>query len=301
MPIAVECPACQARFRAGDEHAGKKGKCPKCGGPITVPSALAATVPASASAARPAAAQAKPAAKSAVAAAPLRPTPVAQPRAAVPEARVGAVPPTSSLMADLLDEAAGEPLPPVRCNSCGRTLPAGTAVCITCGYNLRTGQKMQTVVERPKENKAAEGVKAAAGFAGSFLKGVLACSLATLLGGGVWVAIAMGIGLEIGWLAWGIGALAGVAMRLGYGKEDDVAGITAAFISVLGILGAKWIIFQSFLGMIREVLNQTGIPGEDLPSTSTLFFTTMMGWRGIVFLLLAFFTAYKVGSGKSSS
>jgi len=38
MSIAVTCPKCSASFKAKDEHAGKKAKCPKCGGPIVVPS-----------------------------------------------------------------------------------------------------------------------------------------------------------------------------------------------------------------------------------------------------------------------
>lgn len=203
-------------------------------------------------------------------------------------------------MADLLDEAAAEPLPPTRCPSCGQMLPAGTVVCVNCGYNLRTGQRMKTVIERPQENKAAEGLKAAAGFAGSFLKGVVVCSLFTLVGTAVWIGIAIGIHLEIGWVAWGIGILAGLGMRFGYGKEDDVAGITAAFISVLGIVAAKWIIFLSLLPLIREIMAQVGDQAK-LPSTASLFFQIMMTWHDGIFFLLAFFTAYKVGSGKATS
>lgn len=39
MTITVECKQCGARFSARDEHAGKRGACPKCKGPITVPRA----------------------------------------------------------------------------------------------------------------------------------------------------------------------------------------------------------------------------------------------------------------------
>jgi predicted Zn finger-like uncharacterized protein len=37
MPIDVQCPGCKTRFKVGDQHAGKKGNCPKCKVLITVP------------------------------------------------------------------------------------------------------------------------------------------------------------------------------------------------------------------------------------------------------------------------
>jgi hypothetical protein len=39
MPIHVICPTCHARFKVGDQHAGKTGACPKCKGQIQIPSA----------------------------------------------------------------------------------------------------------------------------------------------------------------------------------------------------------------------------------------------------------------------
>jgi hypothetical protein len=37
MPIHVICPGCHARFKVGDQHAGKTGACPKCKGSIQIP------------------------------------------------------------------------------------------------------------------------------------------------------------------------------------------------------------------------------------------------------------------------
>ena len=37
MPIQVTCPGCHARFKVSDQHAGKKGPCPKCKVEIQVP------------------------------------------------------------------------------------------------------------------------------------------------------------------------------------------------------------------------------------------------------------------------
>lgn len=39
MPIQVICPGCHARFKVGDQHAGKTGPCPKCKKPIKIPEA----------------------------------------------------------------------------------------------------------------------------------------------------------------------------------------------------------------------------------------------------------------------
>lgn len=37
MPIPVTCPSCHARFQVSDKFAGKKGPCPKCKKPISIP------------------------------------------------------------------------------------------------------------------------------------------------------------------------------------------------------------------------------------------------------------------------
>lgn len=42
MPIPITCPSCNGKFNAPDAAAGKKGKCPSCGGIIPIP--LAAPV-----------------------------------------------------------------------------------------------------------------------------------------------------------------------------------------------------------------------------------------------------------------
>jgi predicted Zn finger-like uncharacterized protein len=67
MPIQVVCSGCQASFRAKDELAGRRVKCPKCGGEIIVASAAVVeaepALPQIVEAPKPAAAAAKPMAK----------------------------------------------------------------------------------------------------------------------------------------------------------------------------------------------------------------------------------------------
>src|SRR5438270_6481316 len=41
MTISVTCGCCKATFRAKDEHAGKRGKCPRCQAALEIPPPLA--------------------------------------------------------------------------------------------------------------------------------------------------------------------------------------------------------------------------------------------------------------------
>src|SRR6516165_1472132 len=41
MAIKVACPGCGKKLRARDRHAGRRSKCPACGGAIEVPVAVA--------------------------------------------------------------------------------------------------------------------------------------------------------------------------------------------------------------------------------------------------------------------
>ena len=45
MPIQVECQSCQGMFNAPDSAAGKRAKCPTCGGAIQIPAYAVAEVP----------------------------------------------------------------------------------------------------------------------------------------------------------------------------------------------------------------------------------------------------------------
>src|SRR5262245_26532307 len=39
MPIAATCSSCKTTFRVKDEHAGKRGTCPRCQAPVEIPAA----------------------------------------------------------------------------------------------------------------------------------------------------------------------------------------------------------------------------------------------------------------------
>lgn len=44
MAIAATCDSCKTTFRVKDEHAGKRGTCPKCKSPVEIPTAAGGIV-----------------------------------------------------------------------------------------------------------------------------------------------------------------------------------------------------------------------------------------------------------------
>ncbi len=75
---------------------------------------------------------------------------------------------------------------------------------------------------------------------------LLGCSLAgavALLGAAAWVFIGVKAKLELGILAWALGAGIGAAMAFGYRQASQLAGLIAAGIAFVSIMGAKLAIF----------------------------------------------------------
>ncbi|AMV28479.1 Agglutinin receptor precursor [Gemmata sp. SH-PL17] len=110
MPITLGCPSCGKRFRARDESAGKRVKCPYCQAAVPVP-----TSEESASAGAPTAPLPPVAPPPSRAASPLRPAPVAPPEdwGAVPAASVPTAPvPTAPARAFSSSHPPAPPLEP---------------------------------------------------------------------------------------------------------------------------------------------------------------------------------------------
>ena len=283
MAIQVMCGSCAKRFRAGDKLAGKKVKCPECKGVIQIPASQTVRVDQPAATPQPAhVAQSAPVAQS--------------------TSTYGATPMDAGGIGSLLDE---EQVPVERrCPSCSHLLGALDVLCTGCGYDTRSKTKVQTRVEAKKAARKSPGLAkkaAAAGSAtGAFARGIICSVVGALIGAAVWYGVAIATGFEIGWIAWGLGLAAGAGMQVGYGSNDDLAGIAAAFIACFGILAAKWMIFCHVVLPIIEQVEMAGGMGGQLPSRTSLFFQVSFGIIDGVFILLAFFTAYKVGAGKSS-
>lgn len=82
---------------------------------------------------------------------------------------------------------------------------------------------------------------------------VLAAGLmAALVGGGIWAGIAVWFNLEIGWAAWGIGLLVGLAMSLMTERRGRRLALAAASLAVLGLFLGKAFAFSGSTGAITE-------------------------------------------------
>ncbi len=127
MTIAVQCGSCHKRFAAKDELAGRKVKCPQCGGVLTIP----------------------------------------KPGAGPEAARQGteprddhavASPPAGKAESPAAGTARGpEKAPDVepKCPSCGASVKAGAVLCVQCGYGLQTGKKLKAGGSKKKPAKRA--------------------------------------------------------------------------------------------------------------------------------------------------
>lgn len=87
------------------------------------------------------------------------------------------------------------------------------------------------------------------------MKGIIAGVIAGFAGAVVWALIASLTGYEIGWLAWGIGAAVGGAVA--WGSEGTPAmGVAAVIISVLAIVGGKYISVEMLLAKEMDSANE---------------------------------------------
>ena len=128
MPISCQCASCGAKMNVADKFAGKRAKCPKCGQPIDIPAApaaqdslfgddlsLAAETPRT------------PPAKSAGWGASAK-----DPR---------------SHLDSLLDEMGVEAaVSGPTCPSCNSSIDEGALICINCGFNFQTGERVYSQV-----------------------------------------------------------------------------------------------------------------------------------------------------------
>lgn len=243
MPMVVECHCCRKRFKAGDQLAGKRVKCPGCQAVLTIPALGSAAMPNSA-----------------------EPNPFAAPRprqAAAPPAAQPA--PGAGSVSDILDDEiplrretgpaiapAAAPQTPRDCPGCGAAVAPSAVLCVNCGYDFRS--KIKRGRQKETGEAPAGGLKknrrARSGEMSQWLqlaRGCLVSFIGAMMGAFVWYIVAMFTHSEWGLIAWGLGGLAGVGMAVGYGHEEALGGICAAAIALVAIVIAKAAIFISIL------------------------------------------------------
>lgn len=73
---------------------------------------------------------------------------------------------------------------------------------------------------------------------------VIAGLIAALAGGLLWAVIVVFTGYEVGWVAWGVGALVGFTMLKVSGMPSPGLGVRAAVLAAVGLLVGKWLIIE---------------------------------------------------------
>lgn len=182
MTIKVGCGKCNSSFAVRDDFAGKSVKCPKCKSPMQVP------------------------ASSKTAAA-------AKPPAVASKTTAGSPSPARKFnpLLDLLDEAGVESKSRGRsCPMCAAEMAPTAVICIQCGFNSVTGERLETAVlvddsDLGKEQTDAEKLIAKAekeidempvsSFGQDFGEGKESYLIATVAMIGMTAFVALGVGV----------------------------------------------------------------------------------------------------------
>ena len=119
-------------------------------------------------------------------------------------------------------------------------------------------------------------------------KWVLFGVVAGSVGAAIWAWVSLTTNREIGWIAWGIGGLVGLAVRLASHEEEGdgfLPGLVALIIAILAIVAGKYAAVHLSVeeGLRMEAFQRT------------------FGIVDFIFFLLAVATAYKVASGNLQS
>jgi hypothetical protein len=261
--ITVICP-CGKKLKAPASAAGKKAKCPSCGNvmKLDAPAGAAGAAPA----VPPVPTEALAAAKAANSA------------GAVTAKKVAAPPPPPA-PADHADDggddlgdlyalaavekqarSAGAVDDSPRCPKCFTELPSGAVLCTNCGFDLRTRKALSTTrgdAAPPALKPLGGGVlNYGAGKAGkkdkmapqgSFLVGLACCAGFAAAGSIVWFLIGYFTGYSFGFIAMGVGALAGVGMQIGQKGYSKLGGLVASALTLLAIILANIALFVAVL------------------------------------------------------
>lgn len=93
---------------------------------------------------------------------------------------------------------------------------------------------------------------------------VLGGALGGVIGAAIWAGVAYFSGYEIGWIAWGVGILAGVGVAKGNsGEGSKAAGALAAIIAALAVVGGKYAMVELAMPNEGELFANTVAALED--------------------------------------
>lgn len=142
MPIRVTC-SCGQSLSVPDAMAGRSGKCPKCSEIIRIPAAASPKEPSSKAVTATGKGAAPP------------PKPAKPPLGQQVGAATGSgstKPAATGALDQLFMDAGLDKKKGPECPSCKAPIVQGAMICVACGFNLATGQKLKGVaIESPKD------------------------------------------------------------------------------------------------------------------------------------------------------
>ena len=274
--IKFRCQSCEKKIAVKDEYAGRRAKCPNCAEPMTIPTPPAAADSAVGFAGPDAAPDLGALAGLDMPAGggslrrmdPPPQTPEEKPsrRGAKPAPGAAAAPGPVASTGMKSHTAINPPRPTEAdiktCPKCGTAVNASAKLCINCGHGFG-GLSAQ--------NRARMRFASLfAGRSGAALAGGLATAL---VAGFVWAAVVRYTGFEIGWLAWGLGLGVGFCVALIAREQNQLVGVAAAVVALLGWFAGKvailyWAVPIIAAAEVANLANQFG--GLDSPETARL-------------------------------
>ena len=186
----------------------------------------------------------------------------------------------------------------IRCHTCQKyyCIPRGavspTMAC-TCRLS-RLEPRRTTAAGAASESSFGDGSETE-----SYRSLIEGCFSGLVVTGSVtilWMSAAVALQMEIGWLAWGLGAFTGYGMHCGPSHSyHRLAGILACSLSLVGIVIAKLL---TFLVVLLPILRQID---PTVSGTPQLFAATMFDPVDGLFILLGLVTAYRIGSQRNAN
>ncbi len=102
-------------------------------------------------------------------------------------------------------------------------------------------------------------------IASPLIIGILCSAIGAAIGGAIWCMVAYKTEREVGWIAWAVGILAGVGMRVGFRDIGYFPGMIAGGLASLGIIGGKFAVFYIVLQPLFAALSDVSqVSREDL-------------------------------------
>jgi len=108
-------------------------------------------------------------------------------------------------------------------------------------------------------------------------RAVIAGAVAALVGGGLWALVVIGTKYEVGWLAWGVGALVGVVMSRATPARGQTVALLGAVIAGIGLLSGKALI-AAYTVSARSVTQEIVSDSTLVLQAASWHLDTEIGW-----------------------